>query len=477
MTPFSIFGKDPQEDANLLELKLPCARQYQKLTLNEDEVSPPHIKRLVQKAVNLRSQVNNKRASQITEFYIRREPFIIPLKNELKKILSSHPFPLLQGPLIQQLDVSFDPDILSSKTRFQHDVGQDCYHWKSLQTGLHGFRIIEDKNLSKELIIVDEATYKVKNLNECNIYGPACSLDRKLIYTCLHERCRIECPCTLCMSGDGLPGEDVNFRRWKESPQQCQHHKLKLPWTFNVKEDSFTMVASDLNHYHFATPHAGIPLSCKACSKDVLEHQILHLVVHMNCKFCQQDFRPFDRKSIVTVTDFKEAEVELFRKEESTCPECWKICPDKTSRKRHQKRTHDDQPCPDCNQSFTSFGRLEYHINVVHSDLKKKAKLVNPNEDELFECYKCGSKFNKHYNLLRHLKEVHRLTELNLDYAGKDDLAFSCSDCKSTFMRKSHLKRHRESVHSMESNFICPICGKRTTRKDNHNRHIKICNR
>ena len=66
---------------------------------------------------------------------------------------------------------------------------------------------------------------------------------------------------------------------------QCNDHNLNLPGTFNVVVDNFTFVISEENRFHYATPHAGIPTAYKNCSSDVLEHQILHLVLHMDCKF------------------------------------------------------------------------------------------------------------------------------------------------------------------------------------------------
>ena len=96
-----------------------------------------------------------------------------------------------------------------------------------------------------------------------------------------------------------------------------------------------------------STPYAGIPRSCQICTNDVLEHQILHLIVHLNCKFCRQEFRPFEYRSIVNIYDFKMAEVELRKEEESTCPSFLKVCFDIKSRKRHEKRSHGSHTCTD----------------------------------------------------------------------------------------------------------------------------------
>ena len=96
------------------------------------------------------------------------------------------------------------------------------------------------------------------------------------------------------------------------------------------------MVNKDVNYFQFATPYSGIPVNCESCSKDVLEHQILHLLVHLSCKFCCFEFRPFEKESIVTLGNFTTAERNMIKDENRTCSICFFKCRDILARKRHE---------------------------------------------------------------------------------------------------------------------------------------------
>ena len=95
---------------------------------------------------------------------------------------------------------------------------------------------------------------------------------------------------------------------------------------------------------------------------------------NLNCKFCKQEFRPFKNESVLSIADFKQAEIDLINKEDRTCSICLKLCQDKASRKSHQKRTHGQSSCSKCNQTFTSQGKLKYHKTTVHAVTKKETK-------------------------------------------------------------------------------------------------------
>ena len=462
------------KDGEKLKLMLPKARQPIMLTYDEDNVDPKHYRTLINKAVRQRRHVNFKRAHNEAILYFRREPYFKDVHNELHKILAKHKYPLLQGPLVPQLDIAYDSDIEYNKLTFQHDEAQSCMHWSPIMDGLHSLEMIKDLN-DTSYEKKDNCTFEIESLQGDKIYGPVCSMEGNLVYTCQFSKCRVACPCTICVYVRNTHDTNNEKRKLTECMNHCQDHKLKLPWTFNAAEDHFTMVASKPNEFHYATPYAGIPLSCQACSNDVIEHQILHLVFHLNCKFCKQEFRPFKNESVLSIADFKQAEIDLINKEDRTCSICLKLCQDKASRKSHQKRTHGQSSCSKCNQTFTSQGKLKYHKTTVHAVTKKETKETLHATDEMHQCNDCGKQFNQNYNLLRHLKEVHNFTNLNLDYAEVDNFVFKCQECNAAFSRNSCLKRHKDTVHNEKKKYTCLKCGKLSTRKDNHNRHIKTC--
>ena len=174
---------------------------------------------------------------------------------------------------------------------------------------------------------------------------------------------------------------------------------------------------------------------------------VFHLVVHLNCKFCRQESRPFINEASLTSSKFAEIVEDVVDKEECTCSICYKICWDKIARIRHERRSHGSHACKTCDENFTSLMKLKYHCNISHAPIensvakvpeqKKKAKT-----SETLTCDACGLTFKHNSHLLRHRREVHRITVYNLDYKIRSSFLFKCYFCESSFTRQSDFKRH-----------------------------------
>ena len=493
MTEVTIKGSHMQDREKKFDLKLPAAREY--LTMGcidqNDDLGPEH---LVKHAVQQRRHIRHKAGYSSPVVYKRYEP--VSMKNTFKRILARHPFPLLQGPLVPGIDSVLyavktssenvsdpDSDILTAKTIFSHDKNQECGRWSPLKNGIDCwvdnscYTPIADLN-------IDDGSYEVSSPEESTMYGPASSLeDRTLIYTCEFGNCSILCSCQICINNKFRCEDSCTTSYCEDCSSQCREHDLKLPWTFNPKTDQFTMVTTKLIYFHFATPYAGIPSNCSACSKDVLEHQVLHLAVHTKCKFCRQEFRPYDKRSVLTVSDFRRAELEMIKNEERTCQICFKKCEDKRARKKHEVKSHVSKPqknfqCMLCEKRYSNKNALNYHNNTVHE--KKKSYSEVKKDEGTFQCEDCDKMFSVGKSLVRHMKLVHRYTDKNLDYAPTDDDILACSDCDSTFLREHDLRRHKDTVHNEKVRWKpvqCAFCGKEFSRKDNLARHLKkqIC--
>jgi hypothetical protein len=315
MDDFLHRGYHFQDKSKKLELQLPSAREYKTLTVDtSSEILQPSL--LITKAVRTRQQKFLKRG--LSQAVIYRGYEEVQLHNSLLQILSKHPFFLRQGPFIPHLECdAFSNqtvnEMLTAKTMFNHSESQECGEWTPTQSGLDGWGTISPNTSQTKS---PGETYSVSKL-ENGIQGPASSKkDMNLLYTCQLQNCSIHCPCSLCINEQCEENCEAKFG--KKCRQQCKKHKLNLPWSFRVKTDHFTMVTTDTNYFKSATPYAGIPLNCHACSKDVLEHQILHLVVHLSCKFCSLEFRPFEKESIVTLGDFTKAERSMIKDENRT---------------------------------------------------------------------------------------------------------------------------------------------------------------
>ena len=130
-----------------------------------------------------------------------------------------------------------------------------------------------------------------------------------------------------------------------------------------------------------------------------------------------------------------------------------------------------EHKCKLCNGLFSSSTKLSEHKRIEH---------IGAIIENQSECSDCGKIFTFTRALLRHLKEVHRYTEENLDYAPDDSDTLHCKECDATFLREAHLKRHKETVHGSGNRrkmINCPSCGHKFSRKDSLTRHMKknIC--
>ena len=118
-------------------------------------------------------------------------------------------------------------------------------------------------------------------------------------------------------------------------------------------------------------------------------------------------------------------------------------------------------------------------------------------EDKDIKCEICGITFWSKWsrgsaksNLTRHMREVHaspqslQCQDCGKRFSRKDKLqshvktqhredkqSFSCSQCEKSFTQKDNLKRHVSDVHKEEQRFYCPECPEDFSRLENLKRH------
>ena len=128
-----------------------------------------------------------------------------------------------------------------------------------------------------------------------------------MVFTCKLLQCVIHCPCSICNDKRENCKMQCKSEVCEGCNSQCSRHQLKLPRTFHPVRDHFTMVTHRLDGYLYAIPHAGIPTDCTVCTRDMVEHQTLHLVFHMRCRFCRHQMRPYEQQHILKMEDYKDA--------------------------------------------------------------------------------------------------------------------------------------------------------------------------
>lgn len=505
-------------------------RQYSDVTLkNGDDILQ---QKLISRAVN-KSEL--RKSYNLPEVKVENKWREVP--HILRQILMNHPFPFSQGPVVLPLDCENPYDFgytkrkegerrkkeITLRTLFLHSNHQPCGEWIPSDSELSSWEnygemipndpfdgIVEEGSYNYRAYLIysllpvggQEVGYKINDTTN-KIQGAASSRDNMgLLYTCKSHTCIIHCPCGICTD------KTINCRReckeliCKDCESQCTKHQLKLPRLFKVQSDHFTMISRNIQTFQFAIPHAGIPLNCDSCSKDVLEHQIYHLVLHIRCKFCRQENEKCEIYNwpVLTYEDYDKADQKEKWINDSTCSTCFHVFKNKQNRENHEATVHKEgekkYTCDNCNRTYSNLNALDYHNKTKHGSGTKytcnmcgaqfstDANLLRHTtaiheEAAKIECEDCGEYFTRKDNLKCHMKNRHYDTNANMTYVKDVNslLLIKCELCDQVFNRKSNMLRHQERIHSIEEEkniFSCPHCEIKFSRKDNLNRHMKL---
>mmetsp|Transcript_3350 Transcript_3350/g.10202 ORF Transcript_3350/g.10202 Transcript_3350/m.10202 type:complete len:413 (-) Transcript_3350:72-1310(-) len=116
---------------------------------------------------------------------------------------------------------------------------------------------------------------------------------------------------------------------------------------------------------------------------------------------------------------------------------------------------------------FEDFRR--YVSSIVTSDLAMRISkttspvaLLEDDKGAKHSCTECSAVFHRHYDLVRHVRAVHRKLKM-----------FSCEYCSKTFTQRGHLNEHIHAIH-MESNAVCETCGMKFSARSKLLRHTRV---
>ena len=491
---FCVTGVSEKQSLGKLQLTLPRGKHFEIHAVKNGE-NQTNLQELLNIAVN---------KVAYDTFY--SEPFGIikgervELPRTFQEIMSKNEFPLSQGPVMLPIDcLATDywgqrpspksiSEVLTLRTVFSHKENQGCFEWSPVSSGVSSW------NQKVPTYDVRDATFSVQ--------GAASTMDMGVVYTCEMTRCVVRCPCKICRDQRSTCKRQCGTEVCRDCSSQCTSHEIKLPRLFDSDTDHFTMVTQMMTKYLFAIPYAGIPLSCDSCTEDVQDHQVLHLVWHVRCRFCRFEMRPYEQKSVVSKIDYKLAEKIVRRNDARTCSICLCTSNDAFKRRKHEETVHEERKdlgytCIKCGKSYTNGNALKYHEQNHHENIKytcslcgsqfssernlmKHAELKHSEKTQLhqFKCEKCNVDFSNKRNFDRHNRENHYEIKVNGDFVEDLDslIILKCEKCDQTFKRKFDLKRHYGSAHSeieTKDYFDCPVCGKKFSRKFAVNRHIK----
>ena len=104
--------------------------------------------------------------------------------------------------------------------------------------------------------------------------------------------------------------------------------------------------------------------------------------------------------------------------------------------------------CEECDYQHISELRLNRHINKIHATL---------------ECPHCGEGFEVRKKMMYHIAIKHKIH------------TFDCQQCKFKTKHESALYRHTISFHTNKKRFVCEVCDKAFSRRDNRDAHMTQC--
>ncbi|XP_037867730.1 uncharacterized protein LOC101744027 [Bombyx mori] len=250
---------------------------------------------------------------------------------------------------------------------------------------------------------------------------------------------------------------DETFKRYSNMLQhRDRHHLSKRVRAREVSCECGLVFASRARLRWHRETHAARPHACALCSDKFVHAASLtrHLRrthrqpdphLDVPCPVCKQLYiRTNLRAHMQTHTGKRPFPCVICNKSFTTK---WNL---KLHRWTHMNRSAKPFKCHLCKGAFIRQSEYVSHMNAHKS--------VRP-----YTCNYCGCKFIRKYNCQRHVREHETAKK------------FVCKvqECGKSFHRSYYLSEHMK-VHSGVRPFACNICGKTSSNKSNHNKHIKI---
>ena len=138
--------------------------------------------------------------------------------------------------------------------------------------------------------------------------------------------------------------------------------------------------------------------------------------------------------------------------------------------------------CQFCTAAFADRDAFEKHVEEGHDELEGQTKTVDRtikmSTDVLkigtkeYLCPLCCATFNKHFEVLRHIINIHKKEIKDSDSKGIVNMFSKCGFCEKLFTCDSELAIHTNR-HTKEFAYICPFCPSETYAEKDAVQHMK----
>ena len=244
-----------------------------------------------------------------------------------------------------------------------------------------------------------------------------------------------------CNSNSDIVIQDpLNIKDLSKKIITCQYCHLTFS-TMNHMKFHIYLVHESKNHRGY---------KCDLC--DIILHRVSSIkshifhVNHEKCPHCEKQFTRNGRNA----ASLREHLTTVHIDQKFKCEKCEKTFHLKSHLENHlTNMVHYE--CNHCQKGFTNTKEFEYHLKVVHNELKN-----------ICNCKICGKFFSRFDYIEKHLKEVH---------GGE---IYPCKKCEKTYSRKSELRNHIKKVHEGKKveKQKCDTCGKFYLGLSSLNAHI-----
>ncbi|XP_037296820.1 uncharacterized protein LOC115451564 [Manduca sexta] len=289
---------------------------------------------------------------------------------------------------------------------------------------------------------------------------------------------------------------DVCEKRFITRQKLSEHHNVhtgRAPVKCTVCDDTFRRYSNMVQHrdrHHFGKRARVRDFVCQCGAvfhsrAKLLWHQETHEERPKACLYCSDKF--VHAASLTRHVRRAHNEYYLAPRtrppapDNVPCPVCKQIYL-RTNLRSHLQTHSGKRPymCIVCNKGFTTKWNLKLHrwTHMSRSSKPFKCHLckgafirqteyishMNAHKSvRPYTCNYCGCQFIRKYNCQRHVREH----EMAKKYVCK------VPECGKSFHRSYYLSEHMK-VHSGARPFACNICGKTSSNKSNHNKHVKI---
>ena len=241
----------------------------------------------------------------------------------------------------------------------------------------------------------------------------------------------------------------------KEIEMENTDIKDKNQFPCNVCEKSFPILSLLVKHVMIHTGEK--PHSCEICKEvfsskiDYKAHRKTHLANSYDCDICGKSFK-FQK--------YLNKHKKLHNSEKAIiCDICGKSFTVQRYMARHKKEAHghvNEYSCDKCKESFTTRNKLLSHMKTHDTG-------------NIYDCKECGKEFSSLMYLKAHQKR----------HLGKK---FVCNVCGKALTTKDNLSRHILSnvcekvgkVENIKNPFLCNICGMTFSESNGLMEHRKI---